>query len=75
MSSARRALRIAAASVVTACWAAVALASGGALDPSFSGDGWVRTLAARSPSDASPGLTRTEAVGSRQTSSPSAPGE
>jgi uncharacterized delta-60 repeat protein len=51
MTSARRALRAATASVVAACWAAVALASGGGLDPSFSGDGWVRTLAARSPSN------------------------
>jgi uncharacterized delta-60 repeat protein len=51
MTSARRALRIAAASVVAVCWAGVALASGGGLDPSFSGDGWVRTLQVRSPTD------------------------
>jgi len=51
MTSVRRALHIAAASVAAACWAGVALAGGGGLDPSFSGDGWVRTLAVRSPSD------------------------
>jgi uncharacterized delta-60 repeat protein len=51
MTSARRALRIAAASVVAACWAGVALANGGGLDPSFSGDGWVRTLQVRSSTD------------------------
>jgi uncharacterized delta-60 repeat protein len=51
MTSARHALRIAAATVAVACWAGVAIASGGGLDPSFSGDGWVRTLAVRSPSD------------------------
>jgi uncharacterized delta-60 repeat protein len=44
-------LHIAAASVVAACWIGVALASGGGLDPSFSGDGWVRTLQVRSSTD------------------------
>jgi len=51
MTSVRPALRAAAASAVAACWAGVALASGGGLDPSFSGDGWVRTLEVRSPTD------------------------
>src|ERR1044072_1552932 len=51
MTSGRRVLRIAAASVVAGCCAAVAHAGGGGLDPSFSGDGWVRTLAVRSPTD------------------------
>ena len=51
MTRVRRALRIAAAFVVAACWVAVALANGGGLDPSFSGDGWVRTLQVRSSTD------------------------
>jgi uncharacterized delta-60 repeat protein len=51
VTNARRVLRIAAASVVAGCCAAVAHAGGGGLDPSFSGDGWVRTLAVRSPTD------------------------
>jgi uncharacterized delta-60 repeat protein len=51
MTSARRALRTAAVSIIAACWAGVALAAGGKLDPSFSGDGWVRTLEARSPTN------------------------
>ena len=51
MTSVRRALRIAAAFVVAACWVAVALANGGGLDPSFSGAGWVRTLQVRSSTD------------------------
>ena len=51
MTSARRALRAAAVLVVAACWAGVALAAGGGLDPSFSGDGWVRTLQVRSSTD------------------------
>ena len=51
MTGARRALRAAAISIALAGLAAVALAAGGQLDPSFSGDGWVRTLAARSPSN------------------------
>jgi hypothetical protein len=44
MTSARRALRTAAVSIVAAGWAAVALAAGGELDPSFSGDGTVAQL-------------------------------
>ena len=48
MTRARRALRTAAVSIVAAGWAALALAAGGELDPSFSGDGWVRTLEVRS---------------------------
>jgi uncharacterized delta-60 repeat protein len=51
MTSARHALRIAAVSIVAAGWAAVALAGGGGLDPTFSGDGWVRTLEVRSPTN------------------------
>ncbi len=51
MTSARRALRTAAVSIAAAGWAAVALAAGGELDPSFSGDGWVRTLEVRSPTN------------------------
>ncbi len=47
MTSATRALRSSAVAIVAA-WAAVALAAGGELDPSFSGDGWVRTLEVRS---------------------------
>jgi hypothetical protein len=51
MASARHVLRTAALSIVAAGWAAVALAAGGELDPSFSGDGWVRTLEVRSPTN------------------------
>jgi uncharacterized delta-60 repeat protein len=50
MTTAARALRTAAVSIVAA-GAAVALAAGGELDPSFSGDGWVRTLEVRSPTN------------------------
>jgi uncharacterized delta-60 repeat protein len=51
MTSVTRALRTAAVSLVAAGWTAVALAAGGELDPSFSGDGWVRTLDVRSPTN------------------------
>jgi uncharacterized delta-60 repeat protein len=54
MTTARRALRTAAVSIVAVAWAAVALAAGGELDPSFSGDGWVRTLEVRSPPNTYP---------------------
>src|SRR6266542_2803930 len=40
MTRARRALRTAAVSIVAAGCAALALAAGGELDPSFAGDGW-----------------------------------
>jgi hypothetical protein len=44
-------MRLAVAALcVTVIWAAVAVAAGGELDPSFSGDGWLRTLEVRSPS-------------------------
>lgn len=48
MTSARRVLRSSAVAIVATGWAAVALAAGGELDQSFSGDGWVRTLEVRS---------------------------
>jgi uncharacterized delta-60 repeat protein len=51
MTGARRALRTAAVSIAAAGWAVIALAAGGELDPSFSGDGWVRTLEVRSPTN------------------------
>jgi hypothetical protein len=51
MASARRVLYPAVVSIVAAGWAAVALAAGGELDPSFSGNGWVRTLEVRSPTN------------------------
>jgi uncharacterized delta-60 repeat protein len=38
-------------SILAASFAAVALAAGGELDRSFSGDGWVRTLEVRSPTN------------------------
>jgi uncharacterized delta-60 repeat protein len=37
--------------ILAACCAAVAFAGGGQLDLSFSGDGWVRTLEVRSPTN------------------------
>ncbi|HKD34448.1 MAG TPA: hypothetical protein VKB73_13445 [Gaiellaceae bacterium] len=51
MARARRVLYPAVVSIVAAGWAAVALAAGGELDSSFSGDGWVRTLEVRSPTN------------------------
>jgi hypothetical protein len=49
--SARRALRTTAVSIVAAGWAAFALAAGAELDSSFSGDGSIRTLDVRSPTN------------------------
>jgi uncharacterized delta-60 repeat protein len=51
MTSGRRVLCTAAVSILAACWVAIALAAGGELDGSFSGDGWVRTLEVRSPTN------------------------
>ena len=51
MTGGRRLLCIATVTILAAFSAAVALAAGGALDPSFSGDGWVRTLDVRTPTN------------------------